>query len=127
MEDIWMLVALVLCFAVVLVKVAAGRAIALMERRIANVGQEKQQALNELKVAASQKKILDANRATLEKKKTRLNSKRSRLDRELTEFESEIEHRERMRDSVRGKLIRPTRASGGGGPEFELEEGVEEE
>ena len=108
-----MAAALVMCFAVVLVKVAAGRAIALMERRIANVGQEKQRALNELKMALSQKKVADANRATLEKRKTRLTGKRTRLNEELTALHGDAQHRERVREAVRGKLIRPTRAGNG--------------
>ena len=117
-----MLVALGLCFVVVFAKVFFGRLLGVMQKHITNADQEKQQALNELKVATSKKKVLEANKATLEKKKTRLEGKRSRLSQELQSLESEVEHRARMRDAVRGKLVRPTRVSGPGESEAEGEE-----
>jgi hypothetical protein len=119
METVWMLLALALCFGVVFAKVFTGRLLGVMQKRIANADQEKQQALNVLKAAAGKNKVLEANKATLEKKKTRLEGKRSRLNQELQTLEGEVEHRARVRDAVRGKLIRPTRAGGPGEPAAE--------
>jgi len=112
METVWMLLALALCFAVVVAKVFTSRLLGAMERRIATADQEKQRVLNELKTAGGKKKVVAANRATLEAKKTRLEGKRSRLNRELQELEGEISHREHLRDAVRGKLVRPMRVGG---------------
>ncbi|MFH1571358.1 MAG: hypothetical protein ABIL09_25435 [Gemmatimonadota bacterium] len=112
MEMIWILLALALCFAVVSAKAITSRLLGVMERHIATADQEKQRILNELKTAGSRKKVVAANKATLEARKTRLEGKRSRLTRELQELESEVSHREHLRDAVRGKLVRPTRAGG---------------
>jgi hypothetical protein len=114
METLWMLLALGLCFVVVIAKVFFGRLLGAMQKHIANADQEKQQALNELKVAGGKKRVLEANKATLQKKKTRLEGRRSRLSQELQSLEDEVESRARRRDAVRGKLVRPTRVSGPG-------------
>lgn len=110
MEIVATIGAMVMIVAVVLAKVATHATVDRMKRRISNVDAERSKALNELKVAQSKKKIGAANLKKLELKKTKLQGKISRLKTELKDRKGETEHRQKIRDAARGKLIRPTRA-----------------
>jgi hypothetical protein len=90
-----------------------------MRRQIAMVDQEKHKILGQLKMNQSQKKVAERNQAGLKKKKTLLEKKISRIRREMKGFKQDQEHRQKLRDTMRGKLIRPTGAEGGGDDKME--------
>jgi hypothetical protein len=108
---------------VVFGKIFFAQLISRMRRQIAMVDQEKHKILGQLKMNQSQKKVAERNQAGLKKKKTLLEKKISRIRREMKGFKQEQEHRQKLRDTMRGKLIRPTGAEGGG--DDEIEEGEE--
>ena len=107
-----MLGSMAMMFLAVFAKVITGQLIHRMQKVIANVNQERQRVLGELKIAQSQKGVADRNRATLEAKKGKIQKKISRLDKELKEFESDVENRQKVRETMRGKLVRSTSDTG---------------
>ena len=108
--------ALLLMGGVVFAKLLTSQLIGRMKRQIATVEQEKQKITGQLKVAQSQKNIAAKNKVSLEKKKVKLQKRLTRMKRELGELKDEHDHRQKVRDTMRGKLIRPT------GAEAEVEE-----
>tara|TARA_Y100000588_G_C14230400_1_gene915016 strand:- start:2041 stop:2295 length:255 start_codon:yes stop_codon:yes gene_type:complete len=84
----------------------------MMQRSIDNVNQEKQKALGQLKMVKAQKAVIDKNKGSLEQKKSKMSKKITRLKKEMKELTDEAEHRQKLNETMRGKLIRPTRAEG---------------
>lgn len=121
-----MIAALVAALGVVVAKVLSVAALRRVGRQIAGIDQEREKALDALRLTRSQKKVFEANIATLERKKTRLLGKRSRIEAELKDLGAEVERRELLRERARGKLIRGTRATSQTGDEESPEPGGDE-
>ena len=119
-ETVTMVVALVIMFEAIGAKILTGQFLNRMQSSIAVVTHTRQKAMGKLKMAQSQKKVAEQNRAMLTKKKTKLGKKIDRLRKELNSMKNELENRQKMRDTMRGKLVRPTLvASQEGAPEIE--------
>ena len=112
MEVIAMVVAMAIMFAAVIAKVSTTQLINKMQRSIDNVNQEKQKALGQLKVVKAQKAVIDKNKNGLLQKKNKVSKKMTRLKKDMKELTDDVEHRKKLNDTMRGKLIRPTRAEG---------------
>jgi len=107
-----MIVAMAIMFSAVICKVMLTQLINKMQRRIDNVNQEKQKALGQLKMIKAQKAVLLKNKGSLEQKKTKMSKKIARLQKDMKELTDDADHRQKLNDTMRGKLIRPTRAEG---------------
>lgn len=119
-EVITMVVALVVMFAAIGAKILTSQFMNRMQNSIAVVTHARQKTMGELKLAQSQKKVTEQNKAMLTKKKTKLTKKIDRLRKELSGMKGEMEQRQKMRDTLRGKLVRPTLvAPQEGAPEME--------
>ena len=114
-----MVAALGMMFAAVVVKIATARFLSQMQNSIASVNQARQKTLGELRMVQSQKKVAEQNKAVLLRKKSKIQKKISRLQKELSSMREEVEHRKKMRDTMRGKLVRPTLAASQPGEERE--------
>ena len=75
--------------------------------------------MGELKLVQSQKKVAEQNKGMLVRKKAKAEKKLHRLRKELAGMRGEEEQRQKQRDTMRGRLIRPTVA---GAPEDASEE-----
>lgn len=106
MDLVFIVVALVMSFAVLIAKVITGQLIALMRRRIANAQQGRAEVMHRLKTITAQKSVAEKNRLALERKKAKLVKQLRRLKRDLDAIESERKHRDQLRATMRGKLIR---------------------
>jgi len=103
-----MVASLLLMFAAVAIKIATTQFINRMQNSISAVNQTRQKTMGEFRLAQSQKKVAQQNKAMLSKKKAKIQKKISRLKKELGGMKEDVEHRQKMRDTMRGKLIRPT-------------------
>lgn len=110
LDAVAVICALTMMAAVVFGKVFFSQLVGRMRRSIAMVDQEKHKILGQLKMIQSQKKVAERNQAGLVKKKTLLQKKISRINRQMKSFEEDQEHRRKLRDTMRGKLVRPTGA-----------------
>ena len=118
-EIVTMVVALGMMFAAVVVKVATAQLINRMQSSIASVNQARQKTLGELRLVQSQKKVAEQNKTVLIRKKKKIQKKIGRLQKELSSMREETEHRQKMRETMRGKLVRPTLAAPQAGEESE--------
>ena len=80
----FMIAALILMFAAVGAKLFTTQLIAKIEQGINAVTHEKNQILNNLKVAEAQKEVAEKNVAELKKKRVRLIKKISKLNEEIS-------------------------------------------
>ena len=116
-EVVTMVVALVVMFAAIGVKVLTSQFLNRMQNSIAVVTHTRQKTMGELKLAQSRKKVAEQNMAMLTKKKTKRTKKIDRLRKELGGMKGELEHRQKIRDTLGGKLVRPAVVHPtGGGP-----------
>lgn len=122
-EAVAMVAALTIMFAVVGAKILTTQLLNRTQNSIAAVNQNRQQALGELRMAQSQRKVAQQTMALLGKKRSKLQKKIGRLRQELGGMRDEAEHRQKMRDTVRGKLVRPALAV----PQTSEQEGSTEE
>ena len=119
-EVVTMVVTLVVMFAAIGAKILTSQFLNRMQNSIAVVTQARQKTMGELKLAESQKKVAQQNKTMLTKKKAKLGKKINRLKKELGGMKNELESRQKMRDAMRGKLVRPTLvAPQEGAPEVE--------
>jgi len=110
-EIITMVVALIIMFGAVVAKMVTSQLINRMQNSISAVTQSRQKAMGQLKMAQSQKKVAEQNKIMLAKKKEKIEKKISRLKKELSGMKEEAESRQKTREAMRGKLVRPTIAA----------------
>ena len=111
-------VALIVLGGVVFAKILTSQFIIRMKRQVSTVDQEKQRILGQLKMIQSQKGVAERNKAGLEKKKQLLQKKVNRIKKEMSAMREDQEHRQKLRDVMRGKLAR----SPGAGGDADIEE-----
>lgn len=105
-EAIALTATLILMGAVLFAKIMTSQLVVRMKRQIATVDSEKQKILGQLKMIQSQKAVAERNRIGLDKKKQRVQKKVNRIRREMKDMKEDDEHRQKLRDVMRGKLAR---------------------
>lgn len=99
-------VALTMCFAVLFAKITSNQFIAAMRRRIATAQQDRGKVMRVLKMSNAQRRVAEKNQESLEIKKTKLSKRINKAKRDLDAIETEQRHRDQLRTTMRGKLIR---------------------
>ena len=97
-EISFMIMALVLMFAAVVSKIITTNLLTKMEQGINVVHHERQQILNEVKIARAQKEVAEKNQNELKRKKARLKKKINRMNEELQTIEEGIKRHEHLRE-----------------------------
>ena len=103
--------ALVIMSATIGARVVTTQLLNRMQRVIGEVNSMRQKTMGEYKLAQSRRKVAAQNRGMLRKKKAKLQKKIDRLREELASFRGEMEHRQQVRETMRGKLVRPPLAA----------------
>jgi len=110
-ELILITVTLVAMFTATVAKAVTSRLLKRLEDKIAKGNQARAKVLGNLKMAQAQKSVMAKNRVILEKKKARLLKKIDKVAKDLAILSDQADYRQKLTANMRGKLIRPTRAT----------------
>ena len=105
-----MVVALAIMLAALGAKILTSQLTNRMQHTSSLVTQSRQKTLGQFRLAHSQNKVAQQNCALLGRKKAKLHKKIGQLRKELSRLRGEAERRRKMRDTMRGKLMRPALA-----------------